>query len=110
MFVVGVVVVVEVSRFLEAWVSVAVGGMIRLVGVVVKGVRRRFLCCKVCCGVWCRLLPNWPACCGIARVARGLGVALHRKPVARCVGQWCQGVGGWHGQHHVMEERKAPQK
>ena len=39
------VVVVVVSRFLEACVSVAVGGMIRLSCVVVKGVRRRFLCC-----------------------------------------------------------------
>ena len=25
------------------------------------------------------------------------------------MGQWCHGTGGWHGQHHVMEERMAPQ-
>ena len=35
--------------------------------------------------------------------------AWHWKPVGRCVGQWCHGVGGLHGQHHVMEERMAPQ-
>ena len=39
----------------------------------------------------------------------GLVGARHRNPSWRCVGQWCQGMGGWHGQHHVMDERQAPQ-
>ena len=59
--------------------------------------RRRFPNCPV---VWVTRLGLVWAC---------LGGARQRKPVGRCVGQWCQGMGGWQGQHHVMEERVAPQ-
>jgi hypothetical protein len=104
--VVGVVV-----RLLLCRVSVVVGGMLRLAGGFVLGMRRRLRWNGVCCGVWVRRFPNCPVVCvaGLGLFWACLAGAWHRKPGGRCVGQWCQGVGGWHGQHHVMDERMAPQ-
>jgi hypothetical protein len=49
----------------------------------------------------------WLAGCGVVRGL--LAGARHKNPCGRWVGQWCHGIGGWQGQHHVMDERMAPQ-
>ena len=73
--------------------------------------RRLFLCVGVCCGVWGRRLPSRLRASAIWFVAMVVGLigAWHWKPVCRCVGQWCHGVGGVQVQHQVMDERMAPQ-
>ena len=121
--IVGVVVMVIVSIVvggscgvvlicLVAEVSVGAGGGCRLSCRLLFCVRCRLRCSGVCRGAWRRrLIPSCPAVllAGLGLVRAGLVGARHRNPCGRWVGQWCQGMGGWHGQHHVMDERMAPQ-
>ena len=56
------------------------------------------------CVVYCLRLPKRLVVVEVVMVwmgGVGLGGARHRKPCGRWVGQWCQWVGGSHGQHHV---------